>query len=98
MTFQQDPPTIPLDSLKWDAIGFGSDPHSRLLAHIRIGSLDMHLEAWEIDQEEEDCQEVKASTLRADDFERLCAMMDSTFQTIEIDGREYVLVATPYGD
>lgn len=98
MAFRNDPPTIPLELLRWDDTGEEHDPKARLLAHIQIGTLDMHLEAWAVSKDEEGIQRAAESTMRSDDFDSLCNMMDCSFQTIEIDGREYVLVATPFGD
>lgn len=100
MSFRLTAPSIPLDAIEWTPTGDASDPAARLLAHIRIGSLDMHLEAWEVDRSQHsigDMQEVRAESRRADDFDTLCGMMDCTFETIMIAGREYVLVAVPYG-
>lgn len=101
MAFLGDPPYILLEDLNWDEIGAESDPKARLLAHIRIAGLDMHLEAWEVEYVDHpdglQVQCAKEASLSADSFDKLCAMMDSSFVTTEIDGREYVLVATPYG-
>lgn len=100
MVHRNDPPTIPLDALEWMPTGDDADPKARLLAHIRIGGLDMHLEAWEVDNSENpigDMQAVRWESQRADDFDMLCGMMECSFETIVISGREYVLVAVPYG-
>jgi len=97
---RNDPPTIPLDALEWMPTGDDADPKARLLAHIRIGGLDMHLEAWEIEYEDADginLQCAKVESRRSDDFNSLCNTMDCSFETIAIEGREYVLVAVPYG-
>lgn len=91
-----NPPTIPLEAIVWNECGEESDPAARMLAHVKIGSLDMHLEAWQIENID-DCQFATEASMRTGDFNELAGMMDSTFQTIEIDGRDYVLVATPYG-
>lgn len=98
MAYLNNPPTILLESIVWDETGEDDDPRARLLAHIRIGPLDMHLEAWAVDRDESGVQHALESTMRADDFNSLCLMMDTSFITVEIDGRDYVLVATPYGD
>lgn len=98
MAYLLTPPTIPLESIQWDATGEEHDPSARLLAHIRIGRLNMHLEAWAVERDEAGVQRALESTMRADDFNSLCLMMDTSFITVEIDGRDYVLVATPYGD
>lgn len=95
--FRTDAPTIPLKDLQWEEIGEEGDPSSRLLAHIRIGSLDMHLEAWEVENRSRP-QVAKAGSMRKVDLELLIEIMDCYFRTITIEGREYVLVATPYGE
>lgn len=98
MAFRQDPPTIPLELLQWDETGGEGDPQARLLAHIQIGDLSMHLEAWAVTKDAEGHQRATPATLRGDDFDLLCDMMDCQFTTIAIDGRDYILIATPYGD
>ena len=97
MTYSNTSPRIPLEALKWNPCGPDDDPDCRLLAHINIAGLDMHLEAWEIDQDDHDFQSVREETMRSDDFDTLASIMDCRFETITIDEREYVLVATPYG-
>ncbi|MCO5730115.1 hypothetical protein [Rhizobium sp. SSA_523] len=98
MAFQINPPTIPLGILQWDDTGADTDPRARLLAHINIGGLDMHLEAWAVHRDDEGVQHADPTSMRRDDFDSLCTMMDTTFTTIDIGGRDYILIATPYGD
>jgi hypothetical protein len=93
MAFRRDPPTIKLEDLQWEAIG-EKEPQHRLLAHIQIGTLSMHLEAREVYEDEEGLQR---SYEYDDDLERLHAITDCAFETIIIDGREYFLFAVPYG-
>src|SRR3990167_3797594 len=51
MTYNNNPPTLDVPPAAWEAIGDtddydpNPDPTSRLLAHVRINDLDMHLEA-----------------------------------------------------
>lgn len=98
MAFLTNPPTMPIGLIHWDEIGEEPDLKARLLGHIRIGNLDMHLEAWAVTRDAEGIQTADPATQRIDDFDALCNMMDTSFQTIDIDGRGYILVATPYGD
>lgn len=56
---------------------------SQLVTSIRIGHLYMHLEAFEV------------GTLSIADT--IAAHFECDFQTIEINGRDYVLIATPFG-
>lgn len=94
MAHRSDPPTIRFDQLQWQKIGDEDKAH-RMLAHIRIGDLDMHLEAREVAQDHEGNQ----TTLEyPDDHEALCNLADANFTTTIIDGREYFLFALPYGD
>jgi hypothetical protein len=96
MVFRLDAPTIPLDQIQWDEIGEDGDPKQRLLAHVRIGSLDMHLEAREIDTDGDGYQTTKCYS---DDHDTLCNMSDvPSFQTLMINEREYFLFALPFGD
>lgn len=97
MTYLQNPPSIPLDDIEWGETGHEDSPASRLTAHIRIAGLDMHLEAWEVETDDHGDQSAKPETFRETDFDSLAMMMDCTFETVEINGREYVLLATPYG-
>jgi hypothetical protein len=74
----------------------GLGPETRLLAGITINGVPMHLEAYQVTNE--DGQRAADITF-ADDIEHLQSMQDvSGFQTTTIRGREYVLVATPHED
>lgn len=97
MTFNLNPPTMHLDQLVWDETGHEEDPRARLLTHIRIGPVDMHLEAWEVAYDDEGLQVATPATYRVDDFDTLTGIMETAFRTLEIEGREYALIATPYG-
>ncbi len=93
MVYRDNPPTIRFDQLLWQEIG-QEDPKHRMLAHIRIGDLDMHLEAREVVADKEGCQ----TTLEyPDDHGTMCGIADTYFTTTMIDGREYFLFALPYG-
>lgn len=94
MAFKTNPPTIRFDQLEWDKIGT-LDPAHRMLAHIRIGDLDMHLEAREVTIDRYGCQ----TTLEyPSDHGSMCEIADAVFKTTMIDGREYFLFALPFGD
>jgi hypothetical protein len=97
MPFSLTSPSIPIDQIHFEPTGDEDDPRARLTAHIRIAGIDMHLEAWEVEDDSEGNQSAKPSTVRVTDFDSLAGMMDCSFETLEIAGREYVLVATPYG-
>lgn len=97
MSYLQNPPAIAGAAIIWTECGDESDPSARLLAHIRIAGLDMHLEAWAVTTDADGMQQATEETRRAEEFDQLCTMMDTTFETVEIRGRQYILIATPYG-
>lgn len=97
MAFRQDPPTIPMHLIQWQETGDETNPKARLLAHIKIGDVDMHLEAWEVYDDVVLGQCAVGASMREDDHAALCDIMGGAFTTTEIGGRTYVLVATPYG-
>lgn len=71
------------------------DPRARLLASITINGLPMHLEAFAV--VEVDGIQMAADPAFQRDVEALQDMQDCAFQTVEIAGRDYILVATPHG-
>ena len=94
MTFRNDAPNILPELIQWDEVGPEHNPACRLLAHIRIAHLDMHLEAREV---EYDADRSQSAVEYEADYDMLCTVADSDFSTIEIKGREYFLFALPYG-
>ena len=76
----------------WEAIG-ETDPRSRLLAHIRIAGLDMHLESREVIYN----GDLQTTIDYPYDHGAMCLIADTAFRTTTIDGREYFLFALPYG-
>ncbi|WYK05472.1 hypothetical protein DWF04_006075 [Cereibacter sphaeroides f. sp. denitrificans] len=94
MAFRTDPPAIDASAIIWDETG-QEDPRSRLLAHIRVAGVDMHLEAIEV-AETEDGQ-IAICDERRNDLGTLQDIEGTAFATVEIGGRDYVLYATPYG-
>ncbi|HEY1292853.1 MAG TPA: hypothetical protein VGJ60_07240 [Chloroflexota bacterium] len=87
--------TIPDDA--WEPNDGLADPRSRLLATISINDCPMHLEAWEVRVNEEGIQEPTAIEDDGDFWNLYAAVgADGHFQTVEIGGREYILVASPY--
>jgi hypothetical protein len=55
----------------------------------------MHFEAWAI--VDQDGEQQAADPQLDEDLERLQNMMGTPFRTTEIMGREYAILATPYG-
>lgn len=92
MAFRTDAPILPLDSLQWDdTLGNGKI----LLAHFRIGPLDMHLNAHEVEHDADGNQEMHDG-----DFDALYSLSGAQepFCTLDIKGRAYIVFAHPYAD
>lgn len=87
---------LQIDESEWTPNDALDDPRSRMLALIYINGCPMHLEAWAV-IDGENGQEAALSE-DADDYESLYLAVhaDGGFQTVEIAGREYILVATPH--
>ena len=84
------------EDLDWTDTSEKEGERTRLLAHISIGPYDMHLEAYEVKRDKE-------GMLRTVDFtEDLDKVFDGLtgegeWSVTIIDGREYILLAQPYG-
>lgn len=87
-------PSILADELTWQATGPEEDVRGRLLAQISVAGVSMHLEAWAV-QEKDGFQ---VSDVWDDDFQQIAAGIgiEEHWHTVEMGGREYVLIATPY--
>jgi hypothetical protein len=92
--------TIPDDA--WGLAGPNYDRAARLRLTLSIGDCSLHLEAWALmPQDEEaggDPDRLQELADRADSLDHLANAVGARgpFETHEIAGREYVLVATPY--
>ena len=87
--------TIPLD--QWEHNGPEDDPAAWLLATIKINGCSMHLEAVAATGREEDgivLQDYEAPYWIG--YALGSSADDELVQTVEIDGREYALIATPF--
>lgn len=98
MAFGENFPQIDLASVVWEQIGDDDDPKNRLLTSIKIGPLFMHLEAVEVERTGEDGYLSAKYEGRDDYLQTLMNLEETTFSTLEIDGRAYVLWAVPFGD
>lgn len=87
--------TIPDDA--WEPNTALGDGRARLLTKLTINGVPLHLEAWAL-EDEEDEDGVRHALVDDDDLDRLVEAVgaDGPFRTLEIGGRDYVLVATPY--
>lgn len=90
--------SIEITETEWETTGPEGNPRARLLAQIDVCGLPMHLEAYEVRNDPEMGQ-VIADNYFAAEWSGICALnTDSPFMTMEIGGREYVLIAQPHGD
>ena len=91
--------TIPADAWEACALDDGDNPSTdKLHVSIEINGTSMHLEAWAAtDEHPLGFGQGVADGCSQEDHDTLCGMMDvSGFQTTTINGREYILVATPH--
>lgn len=92
--------TIPPEA--WEQTGPEENPATRLLCTLRINDYPFHVEAYEVtgcgagDQEGE--QDI-ADSYFGDEWRGICLLnQDSAYQTMDIGGRFYVVVMTPFGN
>ena len=93
-----DGPSINLDSFTWEPTGSDENPSSRLLGTLYISGYPLHVEAYEVRQDEQVGQ-TTVDKMFEDDLNHYYAAascMDGCFDTIMIGGREYIIVATPF--
>lgn len=92
----EDRITVPIPDGWWEPNGDLADPLNCLYGTLVIAGLDLHLEAWEIRTEDE--FQTTVSEDYAGEFELLYGAFsaDGHFQTTTINGREYVIFASPF--
>lgn len=85
---------IPLEDIQWQDVSCDEPPGTRLLSTIQIGTMNMHLEAWRVEVQDG----VQIAPGNEERYDCLYEAVGAArhFTTIEIDGRDYILVATPY--
>ena len=88
----------------WEPTGPDEDPELRLLTSVRLQgpgyACDLHTEAWEVYDDDDGVQQAAWDALY-DDFNSLHQAMGGDggpFSEVEINGRRYVIVLTPYRD
>jgi hypothetical protein len=69
---------------------------SRLMATLVVNGLPLHLEAIEVEVDESRIQRASDESDDSLELVHMAAGADGHWQTLEIDGREYVLMATPF--
>lgn len=91
--------TIDLDEHQWDAIGYhgtpNEDPRIRLMGPpLCINGTLLHVMAYQV-VEREGVQEPAAEVLRKD-YELMQKLYEGAYETVTINGRQYVLHIHPY--
>lgn len=82
---------------QWEQTGSEEDITSRLLApSVVICGLPVHVEAFAVVEDAEGIQ-CAADPMFRDEVTTLQDMQDTAFRTVEMNGREYIIVATPHG-
>lgn len=86
--------------LKWEAFADGDDPRAKLLDEsFSIAGCPMHLEAFAVNEDDDGAQTAVDFSVEDDlDAIRAGVHADGPWRTVQIDGREYVLIASPYCD
>lgn len=81
----------------WENIGNDDAPEARLLAHIEINGMSLHLEAIEVEIDDDDYQ-VAVDPAWEDTFQAHYSAFggDGAFTTTTINGRTYALFASPF--
>lgn len=88
----------------WEQTGCGDDLETRLLATISINGTHMHLEAIQVKKvtttrgNHDYTMQVAVDEQLEDDVEGYQRIQGTEFSTTTINGREYIFVATPFGD
>jgi hypothetical protein len=86
--------TVTIPQATWN--DFSGD-RSRLICVIDINGTFMHLEAFQVHNVGASNEQQPVNEDHQDDFDLLCRYgTEGEFETTEIDGKPYVLVATPF--
>lgn len=88
-------PRISLDDFEWQDDSEHGDK-SRLLGSLQIGAhFRMHVQAYEVTEDQDHVQQYRGSY--GEDADQVNAILgECAWDTIDIEGRAYVLIATPY--
>jgi hypothetical protein len=77
--------------------GSDEDPYSRILARIEIGGVSHHMEGYAVMYDADEvqmCADPEFTTTFEDVDQALYG--DGAWHTVELFGREYVLIVTPH--
>jgi hypothetical protein len=88
------PFTLQIPDSDWEDSGPDNDPTARLLAAITLNGCPMHLEAYAV-IEDATGQRFEDEAFIDQENAVLSVLVDGAARTVEINGRDYVLVATP---
>tara|TARA_Y100000310_G_scaffold93212_2_gene90764 strand:+ start:2741 stop:3040 length:300 start_codon:yes stop_codon:yes gene_type:complete len=87
------------NAIAWEAVG-DDNPDSRLLATVQIGPCPFHLEAWQIQPPQPPHMLQIPAADHIDDMHLDAAAeafgADGPFQTLPIDGKEYLVFMSPF--
>ena len=88
--------TLDTGHMEWQPVAEGEDPHTALLTTIMIDGVSHFISAYEV--EEKDHVQMVKNQDYSEEFDALCGLSGAQgrFQTVRIDGREYVLGMAPY--
>lgn len=88
--------TVPPDA--WEEVGDEDDPRNRLIATLYLNTLPMHLEAYEVYVDPDNGLQVTKCSDLADLVVDLHYGFgaDGHWQTLDIEGREYLVFASPH--
>lgn len=89
------PPEIPLNAIQWRDSS-EDDDRSRLLGTIIVAGCYMHLEAYEMIEDEDGVQQFRGSYGESADQVYAAISAEGPWETVEMNGRHYVLIATPH--
>lgn len=108
INFEPKEPSITIRPEAWvrtgsDAEQTDDDPASRLLTSIVINGTHMHLEAYAVKEADGETHpyskgdQIAADQMFEDDVATFQGVFECAFDTTEINGRDYILIATPHG-
>lgn len=83
--------------LQWEPNDAMDDPGAQLRGPVLVvNGLPLHMEAWAVTYDEEGMQQGAEEWV--DDFEKLheAVHADGSFSTMTLNGREYIVICTPF--
>jgi len=94
----QDPgPNISLEVFEFEHVGPDDDPTASLLATLMFGGVHHHVEAYAVTAHDDGVQRA-AHSLFDDNIDQVYDAIggDGPWRTVDINGREYVIIVTPF--